>query len=69
MDLPQLVRFLNGVRYDRLAGIWWLIALRGLRRGDGEVQAAEDAIGQRVGTVADAFFRALSAPKMPGAFG
>jgi integrase len=32
--LAQLVRFLDGVRDDRLAGLWWLIALRGLRRGE-----------------------------------
>jgi integrase len=32
--LAQTARFLNGVRDDRLAGVWWLIALRGLRRGE-----------------------------------
>ncbi|GAA1646495.1 tyrosine-type recombinase/integrase [Catellatospora bangladeshensis] len=32
--LPQLITFLDGVREDRLAALWWLIALRGLRRGE-----------------------------------
>jgi integrase len=32
--LPQLITFLNGVRDDRLAALWWLVALRGLRRGE-----------------------------------
>jgi integrase len=32
--VPQLVTFLNGVRDDRLAALWWLVALRGLRRGE-----------------------------------
>ena len=30
----RTVRFLDGVKEDRLAGVWWLIALRGLRRGE-----------------------------------
>ena len=29
-----LARFLNAVRTDRLFALWWLIALRGLRRGE-----------------------------------
>jgi len=29
--LPQLVTFLTGVEKDRLAALWWLVALRGLR--------------------------------------
>jgi hypothetical protein len=32
--LRQLVSFLTGVENDRLAALWWLIALRGLRRGE-----------------------------------
>ena len=32
--LPQLIAFLKGVEKDRLAALWWLIALRGLRRGE-----------------------------------
>jgi integrase len=32
--LRQLITFLIGVENDRLAALWWLIALRGLRRGD-----------------------------------
>jgi integrase len=32
--LPQLVSFLEGVKDDPFAGVWWLIALRGLRRGE-----------------------------------
>jgi integrase len=32
--LRQLVTFLTGVENDRLAALWWLIALRGLRRGE-----------------------------------
>jgi integrase len=30
----QLITFLTGVEHDRLAPLWWLIALRGLRRGE-----------------------------------
>jgi len=33
-DLPHLVRFLEAVRDDRLFALWWLVALRGLRRGE-----------------------------------
>ncbi|MEV0623567.1 site-specific integrase [Nonomuraea sp. NPDC050404] len=32
--LDQLVDFLNIVRDDRLFALWWLVALRGLRRGE-----------------------------------
>jgi len=32
--LRQLVTFLAGVEHDRLAALWWLVALRGLRRGE-----------------------------------
>jgi integrase len=32
--LRQLITFLTGVENDRLAALWWLIALRGLRRGE-----------------------------------
>jgi len=32
--LRQLITFLQGVQDDRLAALWWLIALRGLRRGE-----------------------------------
>jgi integrase len=30
----QLITFLVGVQHDRLAALWWLVALRGLRRGE-----------------------------------
>jgi integrase len=32
--LRQLITFLEGVQHDRLAALWWLIALRSLRRGE-----------------------------------
>jgi integrase len=32
--LRQLITFRDGVQHDRLAALWWLIALRGLRRGE-----------------------------------
>ncbi|WP_066939809.1 site-specific integrase [Microtetraspora fusca] len=32
--IPQLVAFLDGVREDPLFPLWWLAALRGLRRGE-----------------------------------
>ena len=32
--VEQFIRFLYGVKNDRLAGLWWLVALRGLRRGE-----------------------------------
>ncbi|WP_062434292.1 tyrosine-type recombinase/integrase [Herbidospora daliensis] len=32
--VPQLVDFLDGVRGDALFPLWWLAALRGLRRGE-----------------------------------
>ncbi|GAA1024466.1 hypothetical protein Aple_101240 [Acrocarpospora pleiomorpha] len=32
--IPQLVAFLDGVREDALFPLWWLAALRGLRRGE-----------------------------------
>jgi integrase len=32
--LRQLITFLSAVENDRLAALWWLIALRGLRRGE-----------------------------------
>jgi integrase len=31
---PQLAAFLQATRGDRLRALWWLIALRGLRRGE-----------------------------------
>jgi integrase len=33
-DLPDLARFLDGVRDDWLFPLWWLVALRGPRRGE-----------------------------------
>ncbi|GAA0902438.1 site-specific integrase [Virgisporangium aurantiacum] len=33
-DLPELGRFLKSVRDDPLFPLWWLVALRGLRRGE-----------------------------------
>ena len=33
-DLPHLSRFLREVRDERLFSLWWLLALRGLRRGE-----------------------------------
>jgi integrase len=30
----QLATFLDSVRQDRLSALWWLAALRGLRRGE-----------------------------------
>jgi integrase len=33
-DLPHLARFLEAVRCDWLFPLWWLVALRGLRRGE-----------------------------------
>jgi integrase len=40
--LRQLITFLAGVEKDRLAGLWWLIALRGLRRGEAAALDRED---------------------------
>jgi hypothetical protein len=40
--LPQLTTFLKGVEKDRLAALWWLIALRGLRRGEAGALDRED---------------------------
>ena len=40
--LRQLVSFLTGVENDRLAALWWLIALRGLRRGEAAAQDRDD---------------------------
>ena len=40
--LRQLVSFLTGVENDRLAALWWLIALRGLRRGEAAALDRED---------------------------
>jgi len=33
-DLPHLGRFLEAVQDDRLCGLWWLVGLYGLRRGE-----------------------------------
>jgi hypothetical protein len=38
----QLITFLAGVENDRLAALWWLIALRGLRRGEAAALDRED---------------------------
>jgi integrase len=40
--LRQLVTFLTGVKDDRLAALWWLIALRGLRRGEAAALDRDD---------------------------
>ena len=40
--LRQLITFLSGVERDRLAALWWLIALRGLRRGEAAALDRDD---------------------------
>jgi hypothetical protein len=40
--LRQLITFLIGVEDDRLAALWWLIALRGLRRGEAAALDRDD---------------------------
>jgi len=40
--LRQLITFLAGVEDDRLASLWWLIALRGLRRGEAAALDRDD---------------------------
>ena len=40
--LRQVVSFLTGVENDRLAALWWLIALRGLRRGEAAALDRDD---------------------------
>jgi hypothetical protein len=40
--LRQLTTFLTGVENDRLAALWWLIALRGLRRGEATAPDHDD---------------------------
>ena len=40
--LRQLINFLTGVENDRLAALWWLIALRGLRRGEAAALDRDD---------------------------
>jgi integrase len=40
--LRQLVTFLTGVEKDRLAALWWLIALCGLRRGEAAALDRDD---------------------------
>jgi integrase len=40
--LRQLASFLTGVENDRLAALWWLIALRGLRRGEAAALDRDD---------------------------
>jgi integrase len=40
--LRHLVTFLTGVENDRLAALWWLIALRGLRRGEAAALDRDD---------------------------
>ncbi|MCW2932359.1 MAG: int [Actinomycetia bacterium] len=40
--LRQLITFLSGVENDRLAALWWLIALRGLRRGEAAALDRDD---------------------------
>lgn len=40
--LRQLITFLTGVEHDRLAALWWLIALRGLRRGEAAALDRDD---------------------------
>ncbi|MDT3446891.1 hypothetical protein [Pseudofrankia sp. BMG5.37] len=40
--LRQMITFLAGIEDDRLAPLWWLIALRGLRRGEAAALHHED---------------------------
>jgi integrase len=40
--LRQLITFLTRVENDRLAALWWLIALRGLRRGEAAALDRDD---------------------------
>jgi hypothetical protein len=40
--LRQLITFLTGVEDDRLAALWWLIALLGLRRGEAAALDRDD---------------------------
>jgi len=40
--LRQLITFLVGVENDRLTALWWLIALRGLRRGEAAALDSDD---------------------------
>jgi integrase len=40
--LRQMITFLDGVQHDRLAALWWLIALRGLRRGEAAALDRDD---------------------------
>jgi integrase len=44
--LRQLITFLLGVENDRLAALWWLIALRGLRRGEAAALDRDDLDSQ-----------------------
>ena len=44
--LRQLITFLAGVEHDRLAALWWLIALRGLRRGEAAALDRDDLDSQ-----------------------
>jgi integrase len=44
--LRQLITFLAGVEHDRLAALWWLIALRGLRRGEAAALDLDDLDGE-----------------------
>jgi integrase len=44
--LRQLITFLAGVEHDRLAALWWLIALRGLRRGEAAALNRDDLDGE-----------------------
>ena len=44
--LRQLITFLTGVEHDRLAALWWLIALRGLRRGEAAALNLDDLDGE-----------------------
>jgi len=41
-DLPHVVRFLDVVQDDPLLALWWLVALRGPRRGGDHLFAWED---------------------------
>ena len=40
--LRQLITFLARGEHERLAGLWWLIALRGLRRGEAAALHRDD---------------------------
>jgi integrase len=70
-DLARLGRFLEAVRDDPLFALWWLVALRGLRRGeivglrweDTDLAAGEVSIGEQVIVIGGR--ECLGPPKSP----